>query len=56
MGFITPTPHTSCSPLERSGAKKNLHQKNTIDAKKFVWLPKFQVYSTLKLISLGKNC
>jgi hypothetical protein len=34
--FVTPTPHSSYSPLERSDAKRNLHQKNTIGAKKFV--------------------
>jgi hypothetical protein len=36
MGFITPTPHNNCNLLERSVAKRNLHQKNTIGAKKFV--------------------
>ncbi len=31
-------------------------EKNTIGAKKFVSLPKFQVYSLLKLIPQVKNC
>jgi len=34
--FITPTPHSNCSLFESSDAKRNLHQKNTIGAKKFV--------------------